>query len=458
MERLTRAVADARARRVAGGLSARGIGAGDRIAVILPVPGDHRDDGQRRRAAAEQSAVIALVWGALRLGVIPVMVNPALTPRERDVILADAAVALVVDSPDTARLVEDAAPVDIADIPLGRPMHYTSGTTGRSKGVWSGVLDEETARTLWHEEADLWGIDEGDVLLGHGPLAHSAPLRFALATLLRGGTVVLPGWFDAPAMAQALVDHRPTLAFAVPTHLQRLLDLPGGPPPSPYRLLAHAGSACAPALKRRIHAWAGVECTVEFYGSTEGQFSVCTGPEWEERPGTVGRARTGRRLRVDKGVIWCSAPAWAEFEYWRNPEATAAAWRTGPHGREFTVGDLGRLDDAGYLWLDGRRDDLVITGGVNVYPDEVEAALLECPGVEQVAVFGIDDERWGQRVCAAVVGDVRRESLEAWARERLAPFKRPKEYHRVGGLPLTETGKVRRLALPEVLGLGGEQS
>ena len=198
-------------------------------------------------------------------------------------------------------------------------MHFTSGTTGRSKGVWTGILDDADARAMWLDEIEPWSLSSDDVMLTHGPLAHSAPLRFGIATLLAGGSVLLPGWFDARVMAQALVDFRPTVAFAVPSHLQRLFALPGDVPASPYRLLIHAGAACPVPLKRRIHAWAGVDRTVEFYGATEGQFSICLGVEWEERPGTVGRARSGRRLRADEGVIWCAPPAWSSFTYWGDP-------------------------------------------------------------------------------------------------------------------------------------------
>jgi long-chain acyl-CoA synthetase len=156
------------------------------------------------------------------------------------------------------------------------------------------------------------------------------------------------------------------------------------------------------------------------------------------------------------GTVWCRPPAFARFSYWRDESATAAAWRDG----SFTVGDLGRLDEDGYLTLDGRRDDLVITGGVNVYPAEVEAALAEVPGVAELAVFGLDDERWGQRVCVAVVpvpgasGPEVIAALEARAVERLAGYKRPKQYTTIGALPRTATGKVRRLDLPAALGLG----
>jgi acyl-CoA synthetase (AMP-forming)/AMP-acid ligase II len=142
-------------------------------------------------------------------------------------------------------------------------------------------------------------------------------------------------------------------------------------------------------------------------------------------------------------------PAYARFSYWGDPAKTAAAW----HGDEFTVGDVGRLDADGYLYLDGRRDDLVISGGVNVYPREVELVLAEVPGVEEIAVFGVEDERWGQRLCAAVVGAVAVDELDGYARERLAPARRPKDYYLVADLPRTSTGKVRRLDLPGYLGL-----
>jgi long-chain acyl-CoA synthetase len=187
----------------------------------------------------------------------------------------------------------------------------------------------------------------------------------------------------------------------------------------------------------------------EFYGSTEGQFTACSPADWLAHPGTVGRARPGRRLATDPdGTVWCEVPHFARFTYWRDPDKTAAAWR----GDTFTVGDLGRLDGDGYLWLDGRREDLLISGGVNVYPLEVERALAACPGVEEVAVFGVPDQQWGTRVCAAVVGPVEVDELRAYARERLAPAKRPKEVVKLTALPHTDRGKVRRSTLAAELG------
>ena len=142
-------------------------------------------------------------------------------------------------------------------------------------------------------------------------------------------------------------------------------------------------------------------------------------------------------------------PPHARFSYVGDPDKTAAAWRETSDGPAFTVGDVGRIDDDGYVHLEGRRTDLIITGGVNVYPLEVENALREHPGVEDVAVYGVPDDHWGQRVCAAVVGDAAAEQLDAFAREHLVPAKRPKTWRHVGDLPRTPTGKVLRDRLAE---------
>jgi long-chain acyl-CoA synthetase len=237
--------------------------------------------------------------------------------------------------------------------------------------------------------------------------------------------------------------------FCVPAHLQRLFahwDQVGAPDLSSFRLVAHAGAPCPPALKHRLIEAFPDGSTWEFYGATEGQFTACRSEEWLARPGTVGRARPGRSLAVEPdGTIWCTVPSYARFEYYGDPAKTAAAWRANPDGQSaFTVGDLGRLDDDGYLFLDGRREDLVITGGVNVYPLEVENALREHPGVADVAVYGVPDERWGQRVCAAIVGTASAAELDDFARERLAPPKRPKTWTFLDELPRTLTGKVLR--------------
>jgi long-chain acyl-CoA synthetase len=397
---------------------------GDRVALLVPPSPAYLD------------AVVSLV----ARGIVPIPLDPRLTQHERERILTPLSPALVVA--DDAGLA--AVTTDDRGTPRARPMHCTSGTTGTPKGVWSGLLEPGAAEALVAEERDLWGFEAGDVNLVLSPLYHSAPLRFAMGTALAGGRVVLPGPFDPVTVTAAIQAERPTTMFCVPTHLQRLLthwDRVGVPDLSSFRLVAHAGAPCPSDVKRRLIELFPAGSTWEFYGSTEGQFTACRSEEWLERPGTVGRARPGRTLSVDDdGTIWCAVPAHARFEYFGDPAKTAAAWR----GDAFTVGDLGRLDDDGYLYLDGRREDLVISGGVNVYPLEVEQVLGEHPGVDDVAVFGTDDPDWGQRVCAAVVGTASQDELATYARERLAPPKRPKTWVFLDELPRTLTGKVRR--------------
>jgi acyl-CoA synthetase (AMP-forming)/AMP-acid ligase II len=419
-------------RRAAAGLAAAGLRPGDRLVV----------------SAGASPALLAVALGALRTGVVPVVLDPALPSAERASLVEDADPALDLGS-EPARLLGDAEH-ELADVPLARPMHHTSGTTGRRKGVWSGVLAEDDARALAAEEIDLWGFVPQDRHLVLSPLHHSAPLRFAVHTLLAGGEVLLPGPFDAARAARTISTLRPTTTFCVPTHLQRLLAQPDVDWSS-FRRLVHAGAPCPEPLKRAVLAALPADSVWEFYGSTEAQFTVCSPDDWLTHPGSVGRARPGRRLEADeRGQLWCAVPRWARFEYWRAPEKTAAAWR----GDLVTVGDLGRIDDDGIVWLDGRREDLVISGGVNVYPAEVEAVLDAHPAVVESAVFGLPDDEWGQRVVAAYVGTADPGELAAWSREWLAPAKRPKSLHPLGELPRTSTGKVRRLDLPEALGLG----
>lgn len=414
--------------------------AGDRVALLV----------------APSSTYVEAVLALLAGGIVPIPLDPRLTEHERQRILAGLDPALVVTDEERldALLAEHRPDGPVTGwLPRARPMHCTSGTTGTPKGVWSGLLPPASAAALVAEERELWGFRASDVNLVLSPLYHSAPLRFAMGTLLAGGRVVLPGPFDPALVTEAIERERPTTAFCVPTHLQRLFahwDEVGAPDLASFRLLAHAGAPCPDDVKRRLVATFPADSTWEFYGSTEGQFTACRSEDWLSRPGTVGRARPGRVLSTDEdGLIWCSVPEHARFEYFRSPDKTAAAWRETADGPAFTVGDLGRLDEDGYLFLDGRREDLVISGGVNVYPLEVEQVLREHQGVEDVAVYGVPDPDWGQRVCAAVVGSAPADELVAWCRERLAPPKRPKTWTFLDELPRTLTGKVRRDVLAQ---------
>jgi long-chain acyl-CoA synthetase len=445
VEVLTAAEAEQRQRRAAGSLVAAGLSPGDRVAFCLP----------------SSAGLLCTVLGALRIGVVPVLLNANLLASERQLLIDDARPELVVTDDAHLEFLESGSPVDLSRFPLSRPMHYTSGTTGRSKGVWSGLWDADTAEAAFVDEADLWSFGPDDVHLVCSPMYHSVSVRFAGGTLLRGGTCVILSRFDAEVARSALHGEQgpvPNTTFMAPSAMARLFEATG--PDERFdslRLLVNAGSSCPPVLKRLAMERVGPDVLWEFYGSTEGQFTVCSPEEWRARPGTVGRARPGRSLSVDDdGTIWCRAPGFARFSYWGDEEKTASAWRDGA----FSVGDLGRLDDDGYLYIDGRRNDLIITGGVNVYPAEVESVLAEVEGIAQVAVFALPDERWGQMVCAALVpvtaGTERTrpqllEKVDAFARLHLAGYKRPKRYVLLDSLPRTATGKVQRTLIPELL-------
>ncbi len=448
-----------RQRRAAGALLARGCRAGDRVVFALGSSPD----------------LICAVLGAARVGLVPVLLNATLTDAERDRLADDAEPAVrVLDGPALAALM-DGTPTDLAPHPLTRPMHYTSGTTGRPKGVTTGPWDEATARAVVEDESSVWHFDPADLHLVCSPMYHTVCVRFCTNTLLAGGSLAVLSRFDAALALQALRRHRPTTAFLVPTHLQRILQCPELGPDEVFdslRLLAHAGAPCPEPLKRATMARVPPGRVWEFYGSTEAQFTVCSPEEWLEHPGTVGRARAGRTLSVvpvdedgdgegegvagsagsaEPGTIWATMPAFARFSYWRNEEATRQAWR----GDACTVGDLGTLSPDGYLYLTGRRHDLIISGGVNVYPAEVENVLSAVAGVAEVAVFGLPDERWGQRVCVAFVADSAdaEDALRAAASAHLAPYKRPKSYFRAEDLPHTATGKLIHRSVAEHLGL-----
>jgi long-chain acyl-CoA synthetase len=322
--------------------SAASLRRGDRVALIVDGSPGYLD------------AVLSL----LVRGVVPIPLDPGLTSYERERILADLdPTAVVTDPTELEQLATGWAP---GDLPLARPMHVTSGTTGTPKGVYSGLLSVEHARALLAEERELWGFCADDVHLVLSPLFHSAPLRFAIGTLLAGGRVLAPGMFDVAQVTGAVARERPTTLFCVPTHLQRLFahwDLVGEPDLGSFRLVAHAGAPCPDHLKERLIAAFPAGTTWEFYGSTEGQFTACPSKEWNARPGTVGRARAGRSLRVDAdGLLWCSVPEHARFSYFGAPEKTSAAWREGPNGPEFSVGDLaGSIPTVSSTWTDAAR-------------------------------------------------------------------------------------------------------
>lgn len=355
-------------------------------------------------------------------------------------------------------------------------MAYTSGTTGRRKGVHAGVHDEAWGAGSIADEQAAFAHRHGDTHLVVSPLYHSGPFRFALVTALTGGRIAVLPRFDVDGWRDALRTVRPTSMFCVPTHLHRLLAHPAvtADDLASLSLLAHAGAPCPVPLKHRVLEMAPAGSVWEFYGSTEGQFTVASPDTWLAAPGTVGVARHDRHVEVRRvpdgtegsahdaarpaapgevGVVWARVPERDRFRYWRDPERTAEAW----DGDAFTVGDLGHLDAAGRLFLDGRPGDLVISGGVNVYPAEVERALLALPGVAEAVAFGVPDPDWGERLLAAVVpwpgAGLDPLRLRDELRRHVSRAKLPREVLVVDELPRTTTGKLRRLGLAAELGV-----
>jgi long-chain acyl-CoA synthetase len=417
-------------------LQNQGITPGDRICISAP----------------NSPELLAVVYGCLQGGIAPAIISASATDRERTEMSSDIQATALLDAaaiqafvtwpPPSANLEQDPpAPT----LPKCRPIHFTSGTSGRPKAVWSGWLPPESAAAWIDEEVRAWQLEPGDVHLVCGPLSHSAPLRFALMTVLAGGSVVIPPRFSAQTAVAELAASDITTTFVAPTHLQRIKEL-AVPGQHNLRLLAHAGAACPDTVRVWAHTTFGLDVVVEFYGSTEGQFTLCPAPEWITHPGTVGRARAGRAMRVDDdGRLWCKAPTYARFEYWGDPAKTAETWRDTDW---YTVGDYGTIDDEGYVYLKGRMGDLIITGGVNVYPAEIERVLMELPGIEHVIAFGLPDPQWGQKVCIAVVGSASEHAISEHLTTNLSGAKRPKEIFRVEELPMTHSGKVLRSAIP----------
>ncbi|MCX8073101.1 MAG: AMP-binding protein [Candidatus Binatia bacterium] len=334
---------------------------------------------------------------------------------------------------------------------------YTSGTTGRPKAVDRHVDPRESPRQL-AAVAHMWGLTENDVHLVCGPLYHTAPASYAQAHLLVGATVVLQNKFDPIAVLAAISQHRVTTTFMVPTHFVRILQVPEETRRtydlSSVRLVLHAAAPCPVDVKRKIMEVFPAGSVVEFYGASESGFTRVTAEEWLERPGTVGKPWPGHELKIltedgrecapgEIGLVYVRSPN-MNFSYRHAADKNAQAFREG----WFTAGDLGYLDEDGYLFLVDRRADLILSGGANVYPAEVEATLLAHPAVGDVAVVGVSDPDLGKQVVAVVelrrgwtVGEA---ELKDFARKRLAHYKCPRRVVFVSELPREPTGKIRR--------------
>jgi long-chain acyl-CoA synthetase len=307
-------------------------------------------------------------------------------------------------------------PTDLpADRTAGATMHYTSGTTGRPKGVrrpLSGV-DPDDAAELGTVLPQFFGITAGqpNAHLVTSPNYHTAVTVFGGAAIHMGHTLVYMDSWDSE-QALALVDrYRITNSHMVPTQFKRMLDLPEETRRrydlSSMRWLIHAAAPCPPGIKRAMLDWWG-PCVYEYYAATEGGGTIVTPQDWLARPGTVGKPWPISEVRIlDEehqdcppgvpGTVYMKMML-TEFEYKDDPDKTKAAWLDG----FFTVGDIGYLDAAGFLFLCDRKSDMIISGGANIYPAEIEAEIIMHPQVADVAVFGVPDDDWGESVKAVV--------------------------------------------------------
>ena len=463
----TYAELDRRANQLVRLLRSRGLGEGDAIALL----------STNRVEYAEVLA--ATLRGGFRLTPI----NSHLTADEVAYIAGDcealafiadvelAEVATAVDVPGAkVRLalggaiegferyddVVDAESGDALDDPvLGGLMMYTSGTTGRPKGVF-----RPKPTPLAYASVAAYAYQAGDVHLCTGPLYHLAPLSISLHLPLHGGaTVVVMDHWDTAEALELIERHGVTHTHMVPTMFHRLLALPeevkAARDTSSLRVIVHGAAPCPVAVKRALIEWLG-PVVYEYYAATEGTGTVVDSATWMQRPGTVGKPVPDGWVIVgdedanplpsgEVGLVWLTSPATDRFRYHGDEAKTEKTFR----GDRFTLGDMGYLDEDGYLFLTDRDANLIISGGVNIYPAEVDAALLEHPAVADAATIGVPDEEWGESVLAVVElrpdieGTIElADELRTFCRERLAPFKCPRAVDFVDHLPREDNGKI----------------
>jgi acyl-CoA synthetase (AMP-forming)/AMP-acid ligase II len=473
-------------------LASRGLGRGDRLACVL---------GNRRET-------FEVLLACLHAGITVVPVNWHLTEPEIAYILEDSASrALVVEpvyaavaagavarsaGPATVRLVlggRDAAGF-VAVEPLlaaadaggpaqqccGSVMLYTSGTTGAPKGVVNGLFVVGAPFSRVGRLADyartVLRVPARERVLLDGPWYHSSQLFFALLALLLGSRLVIRRSFDPAATLEVIDGQQITATHLVPTQFVRLLRLPEATRRSfagtSLRRVWHGGGPCPVDVKLKMIEWWG-PILLEYYGATEGGVVTLIGShDWLSRPGSVGRAIPPGEIVVvgadgtplppgRPGRVFVRRTG-ASFHYHNAPEKTRSA-HLAPD--TFTYGELGYLDEAGFLFLTGRAQDLIVTGGVNVYPAEVEAVLLTHPVVSDAAVIGVPDPEFGERVVGVVQPEAGAPAdlatiLDQHCRRSLAGYKSPRAYHLVDVLPREPTGKIRRDVLRDRLaGLAG---
>ena len=482
---LTYAELEERSVRLADHLRSAGLAEGDVVALL----------------SDNTPETYEVYWAALRSGLYITAINHNLSADEASYIVRDCgAKALVVSAAKrdlVSRLDVDvaeriayggevegygdyesalaaASPEPPAHQRHGDDLLYSSGTTGRPKGIKPPLPDYEVDEPNYRYVAifgGLYGFGEDTVYLSPAPVYHAAPLRFGGVIHALGGTLVMMEKFDAEAFLAAVQQHRVTHTQMVPTMFVRLLKLPDDVRTSydvsSLRCVVHAAAPCPVEVKRQMIEWLG-PIVQEYYASTEANGgTMISSEQWLEHPGSVGVPLIGvphvcdddgRELPPGEvGTLYFEREEFdgASFEYHNDPGKTAATQHPG-HPNWTSIGDLGYLDEDGYLYLTDRKAFMIISGGVNIYPQEIEDLFSLHPAVLDIAVLGVPDDEMGERVVAFVQpapdvepGDDLAAELTAHARERIAHFKVPREIHFRDDLPRTPTGKMVKGKLRE---------
>ena len=470
-ETVTYAELDARSNQVAQLLRARGIKTGETVALCME----------------NHPWFFCLTWGFQRAGVHYVCISSRLTSPELGYILEDSAAKLLFGSAYLAPLLDEVAKLapqvpqlrlgvdaeaalaampaaPIADERAGVDMLYSSGTTGRPKGVKIPLPEDpaiDQTNVLVMLSMAAYGINENAIYLSPAPLYHAAPLRWSMTVHKIGGTVVVMERFDPEAALATIEKYKITDSQFVPTHFVRMLKLPaelrGKYDVSSLKCAIHAAAPCPVPIKRAMIEWWG-PVLYEYYAGTEGNGSTfITSPEWLDHPGSVGKALSGilhvcdedgdEVPRGTEGQIYFEpTPGMTPFEYHNDPVKTADS--KNQHGWS-SLGDVGYQDADGYLFLTDRKSFMIISGGVNIYPQEIENLLVTHPKVADAAVIGAPDPDMGERVVAVVqpldmadAGPALAEELTAYLAPQLSRVKMPRQIDFRAELPRELTGKL----------------
>jgi bile acid-coenzyme A ligase len=448
-ESVTRGALDRRTNQLARAYQALGVTPDSMVTIGLP-------------NSVEFLAAAIAVW---KCGATPQPVSARLPAREREAIIALAEPSLVVGVDPAEVAGRPVVPAGFApdgdDSPLPplAARSWKAPTSGGSTGRPKLIVSTQAATVDSVEPfARLLGMVDGGTSLITGPLYHNAPFLLSTCTLVLGGHVVLMPRFEAAQAVALAAEHQTDWVYLVPTMMGRISRLPdverAAFPPESLRVVMHMAAPCPPWLKREWIEWIGGPRLWELYGATEVQsVTVMTGDEWVARPGTVGRPVVGEMKVLDADGD--QVPPGVIGELWmRRGEGVPAPYRyLGAEARALdgweSVGDMGRMDEDGYVFLADRKGDLILVGGANVYPAEVEAALTEHPAVRSAVVIGLPHADLGQVPHALLEVDVAvtDEQLVAHLNERLVSYKVPRTFERVSDPLRDDAGKVRRSAL-----------